>query len=96
MLTLRHTNPALLDGDYVALNQDDAHVMSYLRRYQDEAVLVVLNMSAEPQKVSFDLASQGFSLLASQDPAYYDVQHERRGAIWQAYRWRRFPSISGR
>ncbi len=61
VLTLRHTNPALLDGDYVALNQDDVHVLSYLRRYQDEAVLVVLNMSAEPHTVSFDLASQGFA-----------------------------------
>ena len=60
LLALRHTNSALLNGDYVALNQDDPNVMSYLRRYQDEAVLVVLNMSGSPQKVSFDLASQGF------------------------------------
>jgi alpha-glucosidase len=61
LLALRHSDPALLDGDYVALNQDDANVMSYLRRYQDEAVLVVLNMSPEPQKASFNLAPQGFS-----------------------------------
>jgi alpha-glucosidase len=61
LLALRHSDPALLDGDYVALNQDDANVMSYLRRYQDEAVLVVLNMSPEPQKASFNLTPQGFS-----------------------------------
>ncbi len=61
LLALRHTNPALLDGDYVALNQDDANVMSYLRRYKDEAVLVVLNMSGVPQSVHFDLAPQGFA-----------------------------------
>ena len=61
LLALRHSDQALLDGDYVALNQDDANVMSYLRRYQDEAVLVVLNMSPEPQKASFNLAPQGFS-----------------------------------
>jgi alpha-glucosidase len=60
LLALRHTNPALLDGDYVALNQDDANVMSYLRRYKDEAVLVVLNMSGTQQSVHFDLAPQGF------------------------------------
>jgi alpha-glucosidase len=60
LLALRHTNPALLDGDYVALNQDDANVMSYLRRYKDEAVLVVLNMSGAQQSVHFDLAPQGF------------------------------------
>jgi alpha-glucosidase len=61
LLALRHNNPALLDGDYVALNQGDPNVMSYLRRYKDEAVLVALNMSAEPQKTSFNLAPQGFA-----------------------------------
>ena len=61
LLALRHQNQALLDGEYVALNQDDANVMSYLRRYKDEAVLVVLNMSAEPQTVRFNLAPQGFA-----------------------------------
>ena len=59
LLALRHTNVALLDGDYIALNEDDPNVMSYLRRYKDEAVLVVLNMSAEQQKVNFNLAAQG-------------------------------------
>jgi len=61
LLALRHNNRALLDGEYVPLNQDDPNVMSYLRRYKDEAVLVVLNMSAQPQKVSFNLAAQGFT-----------------------------------
>ena len=61
LLELRHTVPALLEGDYVALNENDPNVMSYLRSYKDKAVLVVLNMSAEPQKASFNLAPQGFS-----------------------------------
>jgi alpha-glucosidase len=61
LLTLRHQNRALLDGDYVALNESDANVLSYLRRYKNEAVLVVLNMSSQPQDASFDLAPQGFS-----------------------------------
>jgi len=60
LLALRHQDKALLDGDYVALNQDDPNVLSYLRRYQDDAVLVVINMSASPQKISFDLSKQGF------------------------------------
>ncbi|HEU5402865.1 MAG TPA: alpha-glucosidase [Terriglobales bacterium] len=59
VLGLRHTDAALTNGDYVALNTSDEHVMSYLRRYQGRAVLVVLNMSAQPQKTAFDLASQG-------------------------------------
>jgi alpha-glucosidase len=61
VLKLRHQNEALLEGDYVALNQDDPNVLSYLRRYKNQAVLVVLNMSGTVQRVSFDLAPQGFA-----------------------------------
>jgi alpha-glucosidase len=61
LLKLRHENSALLEGEYVALNPDDPNVLSYLRKYKDEAVLVVLNMSAEPQKATFDLSAQGFA-----------------------------------
>lgn len=60
-LALRHQNRALLEGEYIPLNEDDPNVLSYLRKYKDQAVLVVLNMSSEPHKVSFDLASQGFA-----------------------------------
>jgi alpha-glucosidase len=60
LLALRHQSRALLDGDYVALNENDPNVLSYLRRYKNEAVLVVLNMSSKPQQVSFDLSPQGF------------------------------------
>jgi alpha-glucosidase len=61
LLVLHHRNHALLDGDYVSLNQDDPNVLAYLRRYKNEAVLVVLNMSAAPQHVSVNLSAQGFS-----------------------------------
>jgi alpha-glucosidase len=59
LLALRHQEPALLDGEYVALNENDSNVLSYIRRYKDEAVLVVLNMSGKKQKAAFDLAAQG-------------------------------------
>jgi alpha-glucosidase len=65
LLALRHQNHALLDGDYVPLNENDANVLSYLRRYKNEAVLVVLNMSSQPQEVSFDLAPQGFNVKSA-------------------------------
>jgi alpha-glucosidase len=61
VLALRHQDPALRDGEYVALNENDPNVLSYLRRYKDEAVLVVLNMSSSAQKVSFDFQAQGLS-----------------------------------
>ena len=81
VLKLRHTNQALLDGDYVALNQDDPNVLSYLRRYKDQAVLVVLNMSGSERKASFDLTAQGFpsakiGTLLSTDPSQQASLHD--------------------
>ncbi|MGB8112133.1 MAG: alpha-glucosidase [Candidatus Sulfotelmatobacter sp.] len=61
LLMLHHQNQAIVNGDYVALNQDDANVLAYLRRYKKEAVLVVLNMSGTVQHVSFNLFAEGFS-----------------------------------
>jgi alpha-glucosidase len=61
VLALRRTNQALLDGSYISLNENDQNVLSYLRAYKDQAVLVALNMSDAEQKVTFDFGSQGFS-----------------------------------
>jgi alpha-glucosidase len=61
LLALRHQERALLYGDYVALNPDNPKVLSYLRRYKNEAVLVVLNMSATAQQISFNLSEDGFA-----------------------------------
>jgi alpha-glucosidase len=61
VLHLRHTNRALLDGSYTALNESDPNVLSYLRIYKDQAVLVALNMSGSTQKVNFELSHHGFS-----------------------------------
>jgi alpha-glucosidase len=58
LLSLRKTNAALREGKYVALNESDANVLSYLRIYKGQAVLVALNMSGEPQKATFNLAQQ--------------------------------------
>jgi alpha-glucosidase len=56
LLALRRANPALLDGEYIALNENDPNVLSYLRKTQNDAVLVVINMSAAPQTVNFKLS----------------------------------------
>jgi alpha-glucosidase len=61
VLALRHSNEALLDGDYIPLNENDQNVLSYLRLYNNHAVLVALNMSGTEQKPTFDLGSHGFS-----------------------------------
>lgn len=59
LLKLRRTEPALLHGDYVSLNEADSDVFSFLRRMPRGAVgrslLVALNMSTAPHTV--DLAA---------------------------------------
>jgi alpha-glucosidase len=71
LLELRHSNKALLDGKYVALNESDPNVLAFVRSYKGQKVLVVLNMSGTSQKVRLDLAAKGFlatkgkTLLAS-------------------------------
>ena len=61
LLAMRHTNPALLDGKYVALNENDANVLDYVRSYKGHSVLVVLNMSGSEQRVRPDLAARGIA-----------------------------------
>ena len=60
LLAMRHNEPALLNGTYTALNEDDPNVLSYLRKDNNEAILVLLNMSNTPQKIKLNLAPQGF------------------------------------
>jgi len=72
VLKLRHSSPAMLDGSYQAINEGDAKVLSYLRVYKDQTVVVALNMSDAPQKMHLDLKSHGFtsakSLVATSKP----------------------------
>lgn len=59
LLSLRRRSPALLDGNYIPLNEDDPDVLAYLRRTGRDCVVVMLNMSANPQTVRLNLAAQG-------------------------------------
>ncbi len=73
------------------MNENDPNVLAYVRSYQGENVLVVLNMSKAAQKVSLDLAAKGLqgssanTLIASPAaPAQVnvsDIQLEPFGAI---------------
>jgi alpha-glucosidase len=65
VLKLRHTSKALLDGSYAALNESDPDVLSYLRAYKDDVVLVALNMSGSAKKINFELKHNGFSSAKS-------------------------------
>ena len=65
VLKLRRTNRALLDGSYVPLNENDQNVLSYLRAYKDQTVLIVLNMSGAERKVNFEMSKHGFTSAKS-------------------------------
>ena len=60
VLKLRHDNQALLSGSYKAINESDPNVLSYLRVYKGQGVVVALNMSGTAQKISLELKQNGF------------------------------------
>jgi alpha-glucosidase len=62
LLMIRHKEPALLEGDYLALDENDPNVLTYVRRYKGEAILVMLNMSGTDQQVRPDFSSAGFPM----------------------------------
>ena len=61
VLALRHSEAALIEGEYAALNESDPNVLAYLRRAPQETILVALNMSGVPQSVAVDLGAVGIS-----------------------------------
>ena len=61
LLDLRHHELALIEGEYVPLDENNPNVLSFLRQFKNEAVLVVLNMSATARTVRLDLASHGLA-----------------------------------
>lgn len=61
LLALRKKNIAIKYGKYVALNEKDEHVVSFLRKRGGSIALVACNMSAEPRKVDLNLHEHGIS-----------------------------------
>jgi hypothetical protein len=47
------------------INGADQNVLSYLRVYKDDVVLVTLNMSSTEQKVNFEFRKNGFASAKS-------------------------------
>jgi glycosidase len=61
LLALRRDNAAMRAGDFADVAPDDPHVLCFLRRSGDQAVLVALNLSADTQPLAPDLARYGLS-----------------------------------
>ena len=61
LIALRRSDRALHDGSQIMFNHDDVNALSFLRKNpgSGDSVLVVLNMSASPQSLSFDLSPYG-------------------------------------
>ena len=55
LIHLRRTLPALRDGSMTMLNTSDNNVLSYARSSGPSSVIVVMNCTAQPRTVSFDL-----------------------------------------
>lgn len=61
LIWLRRNQPALRNGTYQAVDPDNPHALTYLRKNSGtgDSILVVLNMSGETQKLHYDLSSHG-------------------------------------
>jgi alpha-glucosidase len=68
LLTLRHQHPALLDGDYNGLNENDLNVIAYLRSAQGRNLIVALNMSDKPQSIQLNLGQVGIAPTSQLKP----------------------------
>ena len=72
LITLRHTEPALIDGRTVMLDKADPDVLVFARIAPGaRAVIAAINMSAKAHTVVVDRAAVGkgkLTLLASSDP----------------------------
>jgi oligo-1,6-glucosidase len=62
LLALRHKEPGLLEGNLKMVNESDPDVLTYVRRYKGEMILVMLNMSAKDQQVGIDFPAMGYPM----------------------------------
>ncbi len=62
LIELRRTNAAIREGQEFMLNESDNNVLTWLRKAPGEpAVVIACNFTANPERVSVDLSSQGIS-----------------------------------
>jgi glycosidase len=61
LIKLRRSNDALINGSYTAVDESNKDVLSYLRRSENESVLVALNMTPETKTVHYDLTTYGIN-----------------------------------
>jgi alpha-glucosidase len=92
LIALKKSEPALHDGEETMLNTNDQHVLSWLRKGPNgEAVVVAVNMTADPQTASFNLKPQGVNRFhvktllktpGAQDPLSLDLVQLGPYGVW--------------
>ncbi len=55
MLRLRRQTPALVGGNYIPLHESAGDYFAFLRQDEQQACLVILNLSDKPHSLAFDL-----------------------------------------
>ena len=93
IIAVRKQHPAFGRGELQLLKPDGVAVLAYLRIYGDEVILVVNNLSSEPQQIDLDLAAfawaQPVDLFTGQALAPVGGQPYRLELPRHAYRWLR-------
>lgn len=59
VIKLRKEQKALADGKYIEVNETNPAVFTYLRKSDNECILVAVNMSPDEQTVDYDLSKSG-------------------------------------
>ena len=58
LLKVRRQTPALIEGDYIPLNHTSKDYFAFLRKTDQQTVLVVLNFSGQPIELDFSRAKE--------------------------------------
>jgi oligo-1,6-glucosidase len=88
LIELRHTEPAVVDGDFTMLLPTDERLYAFTRRLDRTELLVIGNFSADPVRAEIDEAetwADAELLLTNVDPPPRDLTL----APWQAVIYRR-------
>jgi oligo-1,6-glucosidase len=69
LIELRHAEPAVVDGDFTMLLEDDERIYAFTRALGDTELLVVANFSGEPAAAAIDGWAGAELLITNGDPA---------------------------
>ncbi len=85
LLRVRKQTPALIEGDYIALNSTAKEYFAFVRASSEQTVLVILNFSEMPLKLDFsrtkEIKGQNLTILFSSAERFLISKSPRRLTI---------------